>query len=444
MSASRSVSIARFGDAAVRAEIQIVDGRRVVWIDIAGGRRHGAIGLRGAETAIRGVRLATRHQIPIVIVLDSGGADVSEGISALHGWGLLAKAIVDASGAVPILFGVAGACVSGPSLLLGIADIAVMATNAFAYVSGPGDTAAVTGEIVNRTELGGAVVHSRDSGVTCAIVDSPEDLHTFIELVLSYLPSNSLSEPPVVLVADPRARANEPILQIIPTNMNTPYDVRNIIADIADADSVLELRETYAPNLVTALVRLQGRTVGVVANQPQWRAGTLDIEASRKAARFVTWCDAFNIAILTLVDTPGFEPGRDLEWRGMIRHGAQLVHAYCDATVPRVSVIMRKAFGGAYIVMDSRGIGNDICFAWPGAQIAVMGTDGATQILGSKGLTADEYELRFLNPWQAADRGFVDDVINPATTRSAVIEAFETLALKTRNSRRRRHSNSPL
>jgi acetyl-CoA carboxylase carboxyltransferase component len=231
---------------------------------------------------------------------------------------------------------------------------------------------------------------------------------------------------------------------VVPAAPNAAYDVRDVIDDVLDRGSFLELRPAHAPNAVIGFGRLDGYAIGVIANQPNARAGTLDIDASRKAARFVSWCDSFNVPLATFVDTPGFEPGRDLEWRGMIRHGAQLVHAYAAATVPRACVILRKAYGGAYIVMDSRGVGNDVCLAWPGAEIAVMGTAPALQILGSKGLDAADYEDAFLNPWRAAERGFVDAVIEPCDTRRALVDTFAMLRMKRAHSVSRKHANGPL
>jgi acetyl-CoA carboxylase carboxyltransferase component len=244
----------------------------------------------------------------------------------------------------------------------------------------------------------------------------------------------------------------------VPDRSTESYDVRTVVTDVVDEDSFLELRACHATNLVTGLARLDGRSVGVIANQPQQRAGTLDIEASRKAARFVSWCDNFNVPIVTFVDTPGFEPGKDLEWRGMIRHGAELVHAYCAATVPRLCVVMRKAYGGAYIVMDSRGIGNDLCVAWPTAEIAVMGGPPAVQILYGKRLRAmdaaaragaeeallAEYQAAFSNPYRAAELGLVDAVIEPAATRRVLCDALDVLVTKRDEQSRRRHSNTPL
>ncbi len=439
-----SVGIAAFADSAVKATIRILDERRVMWLEIAGGKHHGAITLQGGEVGHRAIRLAISQGIPIVVVIDSGGADVNEGVSALHGWGMMARALVAASGVVPSIFVVTGACVSGPALLLGLADVVLMTSDAFSYVSGPRDVAKITGMSVTRMELGGSGVHASMSGVASIVVGDDDSIEAVVATALSYLPSNALDDPPSLEYLDDASRCCELAAAAVPHSMSSGYDVRLVLEDVFDSASFFELRSHYAPNMVTGFARLGGRSVGVVANQPSWRAGTLDIEASQKGARFVAWCDAFNIPLVTFVDTPGFEPGRDLEWRGMIRHGAQLVHAYCEATVPRICVVLRKAYGGAYIVMDSRGIGNDVCVAWPEAEIAVMGTDAALQILGSKGLTAGEYEARVLNPWEAAAHGLIDDVIAPEHTRGVLCNALETLIMKRIKPVARRHSNSPL
>jgi acetyl-CoA carboxylase carboxyltransferase component len=276
--------------------------------------------------------------------------------------------------------------------------------------------------------------------------------------LLGYIPDHHLDDPPLWDRTDPPTRPCRIAADAIPDRPNASYDVRVVIDDIVDEGSRLELRPGYAPNLVTALAALDGRPIGIVANQPAHRAGTIDIEASRKAARFISWCDSFNLPIITLVDTPGFEPGRDLEWRGMIRHGAELVHAYAAATVPRLCVVMRKAYGGAYIVMDSRGLGNDLTVAWPAAQIAVMGAPPAVQILHGKRLRTldaderlaaetelvDEYVEKFDNPYRAAERGLVDAVIPPEATRSVLCDALEVLSTKRDSQPARRHSNTPL
>ncbi len=377
-------------------------------------------------------------------MLDTGGADIHEGVAALHAWGTLARALTQASGVVPTILAVTGACVSGPALLLGLADAVVMTEASFAYVTGPDAVAEVTGVTITRRDLGGAAVHGTVSGLATLVVPDESDVDPAIAGLLACLPSDNLADPPRAHTDDSPTRLCDIAAACVPAAPNAPYDVRHVIDDVLDLDSFVELRAHHAPNMVIGFGRLDGDALGIVANQPNARAGTIDIDASRKAARFVSWCDAFNVPLLTLVDTPGFEPGRDLEWRGMIRHGAQLVHAYAAATVPRVCVILRKAYGGAYIVMDSRRIGNDLCLAWPGAEIAVMGTAGAIQILGTKGPSAGEYERAFLNPWRAAERGVVDTVIDPRDTRRVLVAAFAMLRTKRTVAISRKHTNGPL
>jgi acetyl-CoA carboxylase carboxyltransferase component len=438
-----STPVMAWVDGGVEARMQALDGRQVSWFTIAGGDRHGAIGERGAAVVERAVRLGIARGVPIVGVLDTGGADVNEGVAALHGWGRIARALCEGSGVVPTVLAIRGVCVSGPALLLGLVDAVVMTQDAVAYVSGPPSVAAFTGQVLGREALGGGPVHAVETGIAALLVDDARELEPAVAAILSYLPGNGFDDPPIA-DAETCDRDCTTATAAVPESETRAYDVRSVIADVVDEDTVLELWRDHATNVVTALARVDGRSVGVVANQPQSRAGTLDIDASRKAARFVAWCDAFNLPILTFVDTSGYEPGSALEWRGMIRHGAQLVHAYARATVPRVSVILRKAFGGAYIAMDSRTIGNDVCFAWPSAQIAVMGTRGALEILGGKGLTAEGYEDECLNPWRAAARGYVDAVIDPRDTRRAVASALASLRSKHRDVPVRKHSNIPL
>jgi acetyl-CoA carboxylase carboxyltransferase component len=457
-SAAGSTPIRSQADAAASAELREIDGRRVVWFRIAGGKHHGAIGVRGGATVERAVQLAGELQIPLIGEFDTSGAELGEGVAALHAWGRLARELVSVSGVVPTLLSVYGACVSGPALALGCFDQVVMTEDAFAFVTGPDSIADFTGESVTRTELGGSAMHDRRTGVAALVVPDEHAALDALAAILSYLPDHHLADARRSARFDDRNRACTVAAATIPESPSASYDVRVVIDDVVDAESRLELRAAYAPNLVTALATLDGRPVGVVANQPAHRAGTLDIEASRKAARFIAWCDNFNLPIVTFVDTPGFEPGRDLEWRGMIRHGAELVHAYAAATVPRLCVVMRKAYGGAYIVMDSRGLGNDLTVAWPGAQIAVMGAPPAVQILHGKrlrtldaderlateaGLVA-EYVEKFDNPYRAAERGLVDSVIAPEATRSILCDALEVLAAKRDRQPARRHSNTPL
>jgi acetyl-CoA carboxylase carboxyltransferase component len=445
--------------AAASASIREIDGRTVSWFNLDGGKHRGAIGTSEGQTIERAVHLAVELGMPIVGRIASSGADVAEGVAALHAWGRVAKALTDASGVVPIVLVLVGPAVSGPALLLGIADHVIMTTDAFAYVSGPEVVVAFTGVPIASEKLGGAAIHERESGVASLVVTDEHEAMLALEALLAYLPANHLADPPRDEIDDPIDRPCTRAASAVPARATASYDVRTVINDVLDELSFLELRPVYAPNMVTGLGRLAGRPVGIVANQPMFRAGTLDIEASRKAARFVQWCDAFNFPIVTFVDTPGFEPGRDLEWRGMIRHGAELVHAYAEATVPRLCVLLRKAYGGAYIVMDSKGLGNDWCGAWPNAEIAVMGAPGAVQILYRRDLAAitddaerlaeqlaleAEYADRFANPYVAAERGYVDDVIAASDTRRVLADALLRLGTKRERTANRRHSNTPL
>ncbi len=441
------------------AEVREIDGRTVSWFSLEGGKHRGAIGTPEGETIARALRLAVELGMPIVGRIASSGADVSEGLSALHAWGKVAKALTDASGVVPVVLLLVGPAVSGPALLLGIADHVIMTADAFAYVTGPEVVTAFTGVAITSDRLGGAPVHERESGVATLVVADEDEALIALETLLSYLPSNHLQDPPFEDTGDPVDRPCVRAAGAVPARATASYDVRTVIDDVCDEHTFLELRPNYAPNMVTGLSRLGGRPVGIVANQPMFRAGTLDIEASRKAARFIAWCDAFNLPIVTFVDTPGFEPGRDLEWRGMIRHGAELVHAYAEATVPRLCLLLRKAYGGAYIVMDSKNLGNDWCMAWPTAEVAVMGAPGAVQILHRRQLAAiddaaermaeqlaleAEYSARFANPYVAAERGYVDDVIAASDTRRVVADALVRLSTKREQQPARRHSNTPL
>lgn len=448
----------RCSDAASAALTEL-DGRRVVEFRIADGKHVGAIGPPEGATLERGVRLAVELGVPVVGTVASSGADVAEGVSSLHAWGRVARALSDASGVVPTVLMVTGPAVSGPALLLGLADVTVMTADAFAYVSGPDTVRAFTGMVLENRELGGAALHGLHSGVASVVVEDDDDARLAVAHVLSYLPSNHLEDPPTVATADSVDRDTTLASAAVPARATASYDVRVVIEDVLDETSFFELRAGHAANLVTGLGRLGGHSVGVLANQPQQRAGTLDIEASEKAARFVQWCDCFNVPLITLVDTPGFEPGKDLEWRGLIRHGAELVHAYAAATVPRLCVVLRKAYGGAYIVMDSKGLGNDWCGAWPTAEVAVMGAPGAVQILHGRRLRSmddaaerfaeqavleAEFDDRFSNPYAAAERGFVDEVLPAADTRRVLAAALERLLTKREHADPRRHANTPL
>jgi acetyl-CoA carboxylase carboxyltransferase component len=425
-------------------------GRRVVVVRTDPAHRLGALSPEDGATIAAGARVALDQRLPLVMILSSSGADITEGVAALHGWGEAARAVARCSGIVPVIAIVDGLAVSGPALLLGMADAVVMTATAVAYVSGPAAVAELTGLRLGPDALGGARVHSRQTGVAALDASDLAGALDRVAELLDYLPDHSDDLPEQWDTAEPADRPAPELQDLIPPISTGSYDVRKVIASVSDDGELLELRAGWAPQLVTALTRIDGRPVGVVANQPQSMAGTLDIAASQKGARFVAFCDAFNLALVTLVDTPGFMPGKDLEWRGMIRHGAQLVHSYAEATVPRVCLVLRKAFGGAYIVMDSKLMGNDLCLAWPSAQIAVMGAQGAVQILHrretpeAQARLIAEYEDAYLNPYVAAERGYVDRVIDPADTRAEIVNALRMLASKRERIPPRKHGNGPL
>ncbi|MEX1008397.1 MAG: carboxyl transferase domain-containing protein [Acidimicrobiia bacterium] len=444
---------------AVEAALRDLDGRQVSWFSLDGGKHRGAIGTPEGQTVERAVRLAIALGIPVVGRVASSGADVNEGVAALHAWGRVAKALSDASGVVPTVLLLVGPAVSGPALLLGIADHVIMTADAFAYVTGPDVVVEFTGVPIDRDRLGGASVHHRISGVAAMLVQDEDEAVVAASALLSYLPSNHLEDPPTISYGDPVDRDCARAAQAVPARAAASYDVRDVVTDVLDDESLLELRHAYAPSMVTALGRLDGHSVGIIANQPMHNAGRIDTEAASKAARFVQWCDCFNIPLITFVDTSGYAPGADQEWRGIIRHGAELLHAYAASSVPRMCVVLRKAYGGAYVVMDSRGLGTDWCIAWPTAEIAVMGAPPAVKIVHRRRLLAIDdaeerareeaalaiqYEDRFLNPYVAAERGYVDDVIAATDTRRALAAALDRLLTKREHRPRHRHSNTPL
>jgi acetyl-CoA carboxylase carboxyltransferase component len=435
---------------AARATVSELDGRSIVLLDVDASIRQGALSSDASATIAVAARTARDMGIPLVGTIGSSGADIVEGMAALHGWGAAAHALASCSGVVPVILVVDGPAVSGPALLLGLADHVVMTEASYAFVSGPTMVAEFTGVIVDNDELGGATAHARFTGAASLVVSNREAAIDAVSQLLAYLPSNVDEEPPRWPRTDPADRLVPEAGALIPPTSTGSYDVRAVIRSIVDDEELLEVRARWAPNMVTAFAAIDGRPVGIVANQPLALAGTLDIPASQKAARFVAFCDAFNLPIVTLVDTPGFYPGKDLEWRGMIRHGAQLVFAYGRATVPRVCVILRKSYGGAYIVMDSKRMGNDLCLAWPWAELAVMGAGQAAAILQRRA-TPDEkaafeadYSERLLNPYIAAERGYIDGVIDPADTRVELARALEMLADKQEHLPGRKHGNSPL
>ena len=444
------VPVASDHPGSLSAQITSVAGREIVLVEVSGEHRRGAISEADGHTFAAAAEHALAAGLPLLATIASSGADVNDGVAALHGWGTAARMLARCSGRVPVLIAATGPVVSGPALLLGLADQVVMTEEAYAFVSGPRMVETFTGEAVEAMELGGAGIHASMTGVAALVVADISAAKQALFDLLAYLPSVIDEEPPRWWTDDPVDRPTPEAGACIPASPTGAYDVREVAASIVDDGDLLELRPHWAPNLVTALATIGGRPVGIVANQPMSIAGTLDIPASQKGARFVAFCDAFGLPLLTLVDTPGFYPGKDLEWRGMIRHGAQLAFAYARASVPRVAVVLRKAYGGAYIVMDCRSMGSDLYLAWPSAEIAVMGARGAVEIL-HRSETPErreeleaEYEERFLNPYVAADRGFVDAVIDPTDTRREVAAAFDLLATKRESLGNRKHDNTPL
>lgn len=426
-----------------------VHGRRVVEVQV-GGENLGALHPADGENLAVAARTARQQRLPLVCFMASSGAAVDEGVGAVHGWGTAAREFVACSGVVPTIFCVTGPTVSGPALLLGLADIVVMVEGTFAFVSGPRMVSQFTGEDLSSEGLGGTATHDRTTGVAHFTVADRDAAVDLIGELLSFLPDHTDTTPPCWPTGDPVDRSTPEAGALIPDTATGSYDVRDVVSCVVDDGHLLEPRAGWATNLVTAFATIGGRPVGVVANQPQSMAGTLDIPASQKGGRFVAFCDAFNLPLVTFVDTSGFYPGKDLEWRGMIRYGAQLAFAYARATVPRVCVTLRKSYGGAYIVMDSRYMGNDLMLAWPSAEIAVMGAKGAVEILHRNADPEERtrlesaYEERLLNPYVAAERGSVDRVIDPADTRAELAAGLEVLSGKRERLPRRRHDNSPL
>jgi acetyl-CoA carboxylase carboxyltransferase component len=432
------------------ALVRDLDGRRVVVVDLDGTVKLGALSSSASATIAEAADVARAERLPLIMKVASSGADLVEGISALHGWGLAAKAITACSGVVPIIAVVDGPAVSGPALLLGVADWVIMTEQSYAFVSGPTMVAEFTGVVIDNDELGGSGTHARQSGLPAVVVTDLDAAWAEVSRLLAYLPDHCDAEPPRWTTDDPTDRATPEAGALMPAISTGSYDVRKVIESIVDDGEYLELRPRWAANVVTVFATVDGCPIGIVANQPVSLAGTLDIPASQKSARFVAFCDAFNLPILTLVDTPGFYPGKDLEWRGMIRHGAQLVFAYGRATVPRICIILRKSYGGAYIVMDSKKMGNDLCLAWPGAELAVMGAGQAAAILQRRATPEEraeferDYTERLLNPYVAAERGFVDAVIEPDETRTVVADALRVLQDKRERFPGRKHDNTPL
>ncbi|MDH3190675.1 MAG: acyl-CoA carboxylase subunit beta, partial [Acidimicrobiia bacterium] len=416
----------------------------------------GSLGRVVADKICKVLDLALKTGAPVVGLKDSGGARIQEGVGALDGYGRIFERNVRASGVIPQISVIMGPCAGGAVYSPALTDFVFQVEEtSHMFITGPDVIKAVTGEDVTMEDLGGAHAHASKSGVTHFVYPTGRDALEAVRYLLSYLPQNNQELPPYFAPADRPDRIDDALDAAIPDSANQPYDMLEVIETVVDDGEFFEIHDRWARNIIIGLGRLDGHTVGIVANQPAVLAGTLDIATSEKAARFVRFCDAFNIPIVTFVDVPGFLPGVDQEHGGIIRHGAKLLYAYCEATVPRLSVITRKAYGGAYLVMNARGIRADLVFAWPSAEIAVMGAQGAVNIIHRRDLAGAEdveakrselvadYEKKFNNPYVASELGLVDEVIEPRETRIKLIRALEVLRNKRESLPPKKHGNGP-
>jgi acetyl-CoA carboxylase carboxyltransferase component len=434
-----------------------VDGRKVFVFSQDFTVFGGALGEVFAEKIHKLMDMAMKVGAPVIGLNDGAGARIQEGVVSLASYGGIFYRNVKSSGVTPQISVIMGPCAGGAVYSPIMTDFIFMVDEtSYMFITGPDVVKQVTGEDVTQQELGGAKVHASKSGVAQFV--SPDDASALddVRYLLSFLPSNNLEEAPEIPTDDPVDRLCPELLDILPPSSNQAYDIKSVITTVVDDGDFFEYAPTWAGSIVCGFARLGGRSVGIVGNQPMVMAGVLDIESSSKAAKFVRTCDAFNIPLITFVDVPGFLPGVDQEHGGIIRHGAKLLYAYCEATVPRISVVVRKAYGGAYVVMDSKSVGSDLAFAWPSAELAVMGASGAVEIVYRRELAeaedpaarraelVEEYTEAYCNPWEAAARGFVDDVIDPAETRVKLIAGLELLRSKKEHLPPRKHGNMPL
>ena len=417
----------------------------------------GSLGEMFAKKVCKLMDLAMKIGAPVIGLNDSGGARIQEGVASLAGYGDIFFRNVVSSGVIPQISAVMGPCAGGAVYSPALTDFIIMVDKtSHMFITGPDVVKTVLGQEVTFEDLGGAMVHSQTSGVAHFIAKDEEQCIQIIRKLLSYLPNNYLEDPPAIEPTDDPNRTDEGLAKIIPDDPDKPYNVKEIISRVVDDGEFFEIQALWAPNIVVGFARLNGKTVGVVANQPSHYAGALDVNSSTKGGRFVRFCDCFNIPIITFVDVPGFLPGLEQEHGGIIRHGSKLLYAYCEATVPKITVILRKDYGGAYDVMGSKHSGADINYAWPTAEIAVMGPHGAINIIFRKDLAAaadaarkraelvSEYREKFASPYIAAQKGYIDEVIEPAETRPKLISALEMLATKREPRPSKKHANIPL
>jgi propionyl-CoA carboxylase beta chain len=445
-----------WGDAVVTGH-GTIDGRTVFVFSQDFTVFGGSLGEVMAEKMCKVMDLAAEVGAPVIGINDSGGARIQEGVVSLGAYGDVFTRNVMCSGVIPQISLIMGPCAGGAVYSPAITDFIFMVKeSSHMFITGPDVIKTVTGEEVGFEELGGAMTHNSKSGVAHLAADDEEQLLEDTRYLMSFLPQNNLEMPPRIAPSDDPQRMDEELNTVVPDNPNKPYDMRNVVRLVVDDGEFFEIHEHYAKNIICGFARLDGFAVGLVGNQPSHMAGVLDIDASAKAARFVRTCDAYNIPIVTFTDVPGFLPGTSQEWGGIIRHGAKLLYAYTEATVPKITVITRKAYGGAYDVMASKHLLADFNFAWPQAEVAVMGPEGAVNIIYRRDLAAsptpderrkklmDDYKARFANPYSAAERGYIDDVILPHETRPKLINALHTLQTKRQPGPKRKHGNIPL
>jgi acetyl-CoA carboxylase carboxyltransferase component len=434
-----------------------IDGRKVFVFSQDFTVFGGALGEVFSEKVCKIMDLAASTGAPVIGINDSGGARIQEGAASLAGYGHIFDRNVRTSGVVPQISIIMGPCAGGAVYSPAITDFIYMVKEtSHMFITGPEVIKTVTGEEVTFEQLGGAMTHATKSGVAHFVAEDEEDCLAQVRYLMSFIPPNNLEDPPRYSPTDDPERRDDSLAELVPDSSREPYDMKDVITRIVDDGEFYEVQPFFAPNILIGFARLDGRSIGVVANQPKVLAGTLDIDACEKAARFIRFCDAFNVPLLSFVDVPGFLPGTNQEYGGIIRHGAKLLYAFTEATVPRMTVITRKAYGGAYVVMNSKHLRADVSYAWPTAEIAVMGPEGAVNIVFRRELEdADdkeakrselvtEYEQKFANPYLAADRGYVDDVIDPSETRPRLIRSLRMLETKREAVPGRKHGNIPL
>ena len=445
----------RYGDGVVTG-FGLVNGRSAVVASQDASVMGGSLGEMHANKIVKAMKMALQYGCPFIAINDSGGARIQEGVDSLGGYARIFDANCEASGVVPQISVIMGPCAGGAVYSPGLTDFVLMTEKSYMFITGPEVVKAVMQEEVSFEDLGGGLVHAQESGVCHFLLRDDQECLEKVRELLTYLPSNNHDDPPYQSPTDDPDRRCPELAEIVPADAHQPYDVRKAIASIFDDGRFFEVRELWAPNLVVGFARLNGHVVGLIANQPVVLAGTIDIKAAIKAAHFIRICDAYNIPLITLQDVPGFLPGRDQEYGGIIRNGARMIYAYSEATVPKLMVILRKSYGGAYCVMSSKGLRGDLLYAWPKAEIAVMGAEGAVNVLHRaeiqkapnpeerrRELVAD-YEARFNTPYVAAARGLIDDIIEPQDTRRVLVRGLELTLSKRERHLPKKHGISPM